>query len=130
MGNGSGPDGAAGGRNKLSKAKAKREAKREKDRRKKEAKRNKAKRGTGSTVEEFELDLESQSSSLRKMAKAERKRDGEEDSIKLPGGRGVRAIFKILAFFFKAFIWVLTMIFRTFGFCVRGCLRCCGEKPN
>lgn len=124
-------DGGNGRRSKLSKVKAKREAKRERERRKKEAKKNKSKRGTGSTVvEEFELDLESQNSSLRKMAKAERKRDaGDDDSLHLPGGLCVKIIFKTIAFFFKAFIWTLTIIFRTFGCCVRGCLRCCGEKP-
>lgn len=76
--------------------------------------------GSGMKFESFEVDIESQASSLAKMAL--------DDKDKLPGG--VRAIIKLITWFFKALVWIIMLAFKTLAAIVNGLSRCCGERDK
>ncbi|TGJ88294.1 hypothetical protein E0Z10_g418 [Xylaria hypoxylon] len=86
----------------------------DKDKDKKTKTKNKKKRGR---FEVFELDLESQASSLG--AKLDIK---ETDREKLPGV--TRTIIKLLGFVFKCIIWVLTLAFKAAMAIIVGLTKC------
>ncbi|KAK8121994.1 hypothetical protein PG984_010664 [Apiospora sp. TS-2023a] len=65
--------------------------------------------------EEFELDLESQSSSLGKQLEV-------RDRDKLPGC--TRTVIKLVSFAFKCVIWTLTLIFKTLVAIISGLSKC------
>ncbi|KAK8075177.1 hypothetical protein PG997_009840 [Apiospora hydei] len=81
------------------------------------SKKNKKKKGKAGRhrFEEFELDLESQASSLGKQLEV-------RDRDKLPGC--TRTVIKIVSFAFKCVIWTLTMIFRTLVAIISGLSKC------
>jgi hypothetical protein len=79
-----------------------------------------AKKGGSSKMEEFEMDLESQTSSFAKLD------DIAKDKEKIPGV--VRVLIKVLTAIFKCMIWCLTLAFRALGLVVRGLLRCVGAN--
>lgn len=65
--------------------------------------------------EEFELDLESQSSSLGKQLEV-------RDRDKMPGC--TRTVIKLVSFAFKCVIWTLTLIFKTLVAIISGLSKC------
>ncbi|KAK7984192.1 hypothetical protein PG989_011594 [Apiospora arundinis] len=81
---------------------------------KKHKKKNSGKKGRH-RFEEFELDLESQASSLGKQLEV-RERD------KMPGC--TRTVIKLISFAFKCVIWTLTMIFKTLVAIISGLSKC------
>ncbi|KKY30263.1 putative acetylserotonin methytransferase-like protein [Diaporthe ampelina] len=68
-------------------------------------------------MEELELDLESQTSDLKKHSK---RRSKDED--KMPGC--ARAIISLLSFIFKCFIWCATVLFKALTGCISLFARC------
>jgi hypothetical protein len=82
---------------------------------KKKKNKNKNKRGGVGRLEEFELDLESQTSSLGKQLEV-------KDKDKLPGT--TRTIIKLLSFAFKCVIWALTIAFKALVAIVAGLSKC------
>lgn len=79
---------------------------------------NKKDRKAGKTrMEEFELDLESQTSDLKKHSK---RRSKDED--KMPGC--ARAVISLLGIIFKCFIWCATVLFKALTGCISLFARC------
>ncbi|KAK2597014.1 hypothetical protein N8I77_012888 [Diaporthe amygdali] len=68
-------------------------------------------------MEEFELDLESQTSDLKKHSK---RRSKDED--KMPGC--ARAVISLLGVIFKCFIWCATVLFKALTGCISLFARC------
>ncbi|KAI3392081.1 hypothetical protein diail_6187 [Diaporthe ilicicola] len=68
-------------------------------------------------MEEFELDLESQTSDLKKHSK---RRSKDED--KMPGC--ARAVISLLSVIFKCFIWCATVLFKALTGCISLFARC------
>ncbi|KAF4833423.1 hypothetical protein CGCTS75_v003877 [Colletotrichum tropicale] len=77
-------------------------------------------------MEEFEIDVESQDSSLGSFAKLEQV--GKETRDRMPWP--LRALFKVLSALFKCFVWFLTIGFKTFAAIVKGLARCVGVKSK
>ena len=73
--------------------------------------------GTRRKFESFEMDIESQASSLAKMAL---------DDDKLP--RIVRVIIKLITWFLKMILWMFVMMFKTLTAVLKGLNKCCGER--
>ncbi|KAL8393560.1 hypothetical protein RB595_003342 [Gaeumannomyces hyphopodioides] len=86
---------------------------------KKSAKKNGSKSSPRSRMDEFELDLESQTSDLKRL-------DVGDKDKKLPGL--VRGILGLLRITFKCFIWVLTACFKTLTGCISVLARCLTSK--
>ncbi|KAL1882307.1 hypothetical protein Daus18300_000793 [Diaporthe australafricana] len=79
---------------------------------------NKKDRKAGKTrMEEFELDLESQTSDLKKHSKRRSK-----DEEKMPGC--ARAVISLLGVIFKCFIWCATVLFKALTGCISLFARC------
>lgn len=88
-----------------------RASRREEKERKREMK--KSKKGKKGRMEQFELDLESQTSDLGK---------GEKD--KVPGV--LRALVGLVTITFKCFVWCATLAFKALMAILSGLARCCG----
>ncbi|KAJ2904533.1 uncharacterized protein MKZ38_007865 [Zalerion maritima] len=71
--------------------------------------------------ESFEVDIESQASSLAKMAM-------DDKDKKLPGG--IRLVIKLITWFFKALFWIVMLAFKTLAAIVNGLAKCCGERDK
>lgn len=70
-------------------------------------------------MEELELDLESQTSDLKKHSK---RRSKDEDKDKMPGC--ARAIISLLGIIFKCIIWCATILFKALTGCISLFARC------
>ncbi|KAI0126382.1 hypothetical protein BJ170DRAFT_404188 [Xylariales sp. AK1849] len=81
---------------------------------KKEGKKSKSSKKR-SKLEEFEMDLESQTSSLGKQLDV-------KDKDKLPST--TRTVIKLITFAFKCFIWALTLVFKAVVAIVAGLSKC------
>ncbi|KAF5491879.1 hypothetical protein CGCS363_v011011 [Colletotrichum siamense] len=77
-------------------------------------------------MEEFEIDVESQDSSLGSFAKLEQV--GKETRDRMPWP--LRALFKVLSALFKCFVWFLTIGFKALAAIVKGLARCVGVKSK
>jgi Flp pilus assembly protein TadB len=91
-----------------------RASKREEKERKKQLKKSKKKGGKKRAMEQFEMDLESQSSDLGKGA--------EKD--KVPGV--LRALVGLITVTFKCLVWCATVAFKTLVAILSVLTRCCG----
>lgn len=88
--------------------------------RSKRAEEKRAGSSAGRKFESFEVDIESQTSSLAKMAL--------DEKDKLPAG--VRAIVKLIAFFFKVVFWAFMLLFKMLTAVLKGLNKCCGENDK
>ncbi|KAL8301448.1 hypothetical protein RB597_002052 [Gaeumannomyces tritici] len=86
---------------------------------KKSAKKSGSRGSPRSRMDEFELDIESQTSDLKRL-------DVGEKDKKLPGI--VRGILGLLRITFKCFIWVLTACFKSLAGCISISARCLTSK--
>ncbi|KAK9425729.1 hypothetical protein SUNI508_03090 [Seiridium unicorne] len=76
---------------------------------------SKKKRKRRNKLEEIEMDLESQTSSLGKQLEV-------KDKDKLPGT--TRTVIKLITFAFKCFVWALTLLFKALVALVAGLSKC------
>ncbi|EMR72751.1 putative acetylserotonin methytransferase-like protein [Eutypa lata UCREL1] len=88
-------------------------------------KKKKKKRRRGKPTDEFEMDLESQSSNSlgSKFYGSSKERDGE---TKLPGT--TRTVIKLLSISFKCVIWALTLVFKALYKVVVGLSKCLASE--
>ncbi|KAB5549832.1 hypothetical protein GE09DRAFT_186320 [Coniochaeta sp. 2T2.1] len=97
---------------------SKRDSKREQKREKKMAK----KKGGGSRMEEFEVDVESQNSEGWKLDRKEKK--GKQKKDKLP------FVLRVAKALFKATFWCVTIGFRALAAVVAGLAKCLGAQKR
>ncbi|KAK4188500.1 hypothetical protein QBC35DRAFT_192033 [Podospora australis] len=96
---------------------SRRESKKEEKERKKSIK--KAKHSKKSTMEQFEIDLESQDSQYNDFTKSK-----EKEKDKVPAV--LRALVWVIKVLFKCVLGSLTLILKMIGAIFSGCFRCCG----
>jgi hypothetical protein len=109
----SGAAGERGGRSWSRAASRASRASRRGDRERKKESKRKSGKGKRAGMEQFEMDLESQSSDL-----------GKEDDEKLPGV--LRAAVGLVKITFKCFVWSATLAFKALMAILSGLTRCCG----
>jgi len=101
-----------------SRASGRRDSRREEKERQKELSNSHNKKSAKSRMEQFEIDLESQTSEFAKI-------DIKGDKEKLPGA--ARGIIALLTVTFKCFIWCATLLFKGLMALVAGLARCLGS---